>query len=176
MPPHTHDHAHRKLPGIIVESDDFEVEFEGEVYYPHSGEYVVISQAAPVSLIKAYTEFRRLSVEQAALEGEPDAQERLIELLDPAYDRILDLLSERIRSWTWTDDDEQPHPQPYRQPEVLRALSDKEVMYLLNLTMNGAPADRKNGSSASPTSTSATALVPTAGATSTTARSRTKRS
>lgn len=165
----------QKPPLRRVPSDDFVfVDTDGQHYHTHEGESVDLVPGAPVALFKSYRRFRQLSIQLDALEGEPDEGGQRIELLDPAYDEVVTLLAQRLQGWTWTDIVGEPLPSPHGAPEVLRTLDAQELNYLLQVTLGNAPAERKNGSSALPTRSSATARRRTAGASSTSDHSHTR--
>lgn len=162
-----------KPPLRHVPSDDCAVVVGGVPYYPHEGESLsLIGGATPIRLFQVLNRFRQASVQVEAMQDEPDGAVQIAELLDPQFDELCELLASRIVDWTWTDARGQPLPPPSARAVAL--LENQEVLYLITVVQGEGPAERKNGSSSSPITSSATASPPTAAPRSTTARSRTR--
>ena len=161
-----------KPPARQVPSDDYTVVVEGEVYHPHEGEYVSLVGNPTIGELEGWDEFRRMAVEFDAIKGEPDEREKVGALLETTTRHLCALLARRIVGWTWTDDRGRPLVAPaLDDPDdetqvvdatgLLKALTTDELYYLLRISRGEAPAERKNGTSSSPTSSSDTAPTPT---------------
>lgn len=174
----SHDHSHfapSRMPGVVVPSDDFQVERDGVIYHPHAGEWIMVSPEKPIGLLLMIEDFKRLAVEEAQLEGEPDENERKSALLAKTFEMLLPQIANLIEDWSWTNRRGERLPSPYGNPDVIRNLTAEEINYLMTAAGNDAPAARKNGSSgsASTSSGSAPQLAPVK---SSTGRSRTRAS
>ena len=144
-----------------VPSDDCAVLIDGAVYYPHEGEYVDVMPGMSVGELQSIEHLRRLGVEIQALEGEPDAQSRLLALLDPHYEELYRLLAARLVAWNWTDDRGRAIGPP-DDVANLRTLRPEELYYLLFAAQGETPGARKNGWRPSQTISSAIASMATA--------------
>ena len=147
-----------KPPSLRVDSDDLVIVLAGAAYHPHEGEWVELLPIQTVAEIQAVSRFARISVEYAAAEGDPDAQQRFMVSLEAPFAEMCRALAYRVLAWSWTDAAGHPLPQPNGTPEPLQALSAAEIMWLLNQVQGEAPEERKNGSRPSLTTSSATAL------------------
>lgn len=94
-----------------VVADDLAIEMDSETYYPHAGESVVFKGRATVGLY----------VMIAQLGSSPEG---------------LSLLAEQIDSWTWTDDEGKPYPEPTL--DALLRLPTEELGWLIqNVSSDG---------------------------------------
>lgn len=128
-----------------IPSDDFELLENGETLKLHEGESVKVLRRRTVAELKAGYRLYRLGVELAALEGEPDGDERALARLDESRSDMLGALRGRIIAWTWTDDLGKPHPQPDGTDGPLLGLRIQELWYLIGLVNGEAPAEEKKG-------------------------------
>ena len=101
-----------------VVADDLAVNYNGEVYYPHAGEWVEFKGRPSVGL---YLRFMEMA----------DASSKGIQELTP-----------HVLAWDWTDDDGKPYPPP--SVEVISGLPPEELKWLLtHASSDATPA--KNG-------------------------------
>ncbi len=175
-----------------IPSDDYDQKDRGEFLHPHEGEAIELIGRSTVGELQATQRFRRASVELNILKGEPDAYGKSLEILDGVFEDMCRRLAQRITAWDWTDDSGRPlvpwndewedletgKKRPCARldgsPEPFRALSAPELYYLVDVAQSEAPAERKNGSSGSTTTSSATASVSTTEPSSISGRSRTR--
>lgn len=160
-----------------IASDDCAVTLPGgEVFYPHEGEWVEVVLGMTVGEIQQLGPIRAIGVQMAEVQGEPDQNARMLELLGPHYEMLTSLLANRILAWNWTDDFGRPLPALDGTPEPLKRLRGEELYWLLMAGQGETSAERKNGLKPSAiTSSAITTTVP--GATSSVSRrSRTKAS
>jgi hypothetical protein len=184
-----------------IPSDDFEMRNpeDGEWYAVHEGEWVEMLPRRTFAEIKEYQRFSQLSADLAALkppEGDetPEAIASRTEMRavqQAAFTELCEFLAERVVRWTWTGptgrplvawndeyQDAEGNPQPCARldgdPRVIERLDAAEIYYLLNVEQGETPAERKNGSAASPTTTLASTPAATAEKSSTSDRSLTK--
>ncbi len=134
----------------VIKTDDCVVTVNGEKYTPHEGEQISIRPTMPVGDLEKLTEFYTLASDMQS--GEVvDAQDNLKRVAH-LFDDATSILSRHIIDWTWTDDQGEPLPHPYKNPAAIKELSSEEVFYLLNLAMNGeAKVEEKNVGDALPT-------------------------
>lgn len=141
----------------VVPSDDCIVTIGGEDFALHEKEWVRVMPGYPIALFKAVRGIQGLKVKIDALEGDDAAKAvETVVLMDSSFDDIVALLRDRILGWNWTDDAGVPYPQPKEHPEVFERLQAFEILYLVGVLQGEAPAERKNGSRPSPTTSSAT--------------------
>ena len=99
------------------------------------------------------------------MKGEPGGSIKADGLIADSYQRISEHLARRLVRWTLTDDAGDPYPQPWRNPAAIAALHTAEFWHVLGETYGEIGAQRKNGSSGTPTTSSATTQAPTQEAT-----------
>lgn len=190
-----------KLPMPRIPSDDFEMrsEVDGEWYPVHAGEWVEMLPRRTFAEMKEYDRFSKLSTDLAALRpvpGDESAEAKATRLemravQQAAFTELCEFLTERVLRWTWTGptgrplvpwNDEYQAEDGQMLPcarldgdsKVIERLDAAEIYYLLNVEQGETPADRKNGSAASPTTTSDSSPAATAEKPSTSDRSLTK--
>lgn len=190
-----------KLPMPRIPSDDFEMrsEMDDEWYAVHAGEWVEMLPRRTFAEIKEYQRFSQLSADLAALKPAPsdesdDAKASRLEMRavqQAAFTELCQFLADRVVRWSWTgptgrplvpwndeyqDADGQTLPcaRLDGDPKVIERLDAAEIYYLLNVEQGETPADRKNGSAASPTTTSDSGPTATAEQPSTSEPSLTK--
>ena len=131
------------LKGERMTCNDFEVEVDGETYYPHLEEYVEIIPVRHLSSLKNLMEL-------AAYIPNPDAgfgDEKLMK----QYDGICNFLADSILDWNLTGEDAQLLPKPYRNPKVIELLGLDEINYLVAKLIGGRTDEAKNDLPPSPT-------------------------
>ncbi len=153
---------------------DGQIDNPGIPYNPHEGEWVEMFAETSVGELKAVRRLRELGTQLEAAQGETDEQSRMIRLSDDAFTDLCQALAPRIKAWSWTDDAGRPISQPDGTAASLQPLKADELMWLLSAAQGEVPSERKNDSSASLTTSSATGVTPITGKVSTGARSRTK--
>lgn len=151
-----------------IPSDACEVVGADGPYHPHEGEWVEIVGTLTVGDIMALSALERYGVALQAAQGEPDEAIQSVRIMDQYFRQTCEGLARRVVAWSWTDDLGRPLPQPAGNPEAFAALSPAELTYLIGLVRGEQPADRKNDSRPSPTTSSAIVSLPTRAATSTT--------
>ena len=145
-----------KLPVVRIPSDDCmvyvgrkveegKVTREGTPYAVHKGEWV---EVMPVVSMEQYLALSALA-SLTAVEHEK---------IGLAFESLCKELASRIITWNWTDMMGEPLPSPYGRPEVLRALSNDEWMWLVLAVQGETPAQRGNGSAASANTSSEAAI------------------
>lgn len=157
-------------PAVTVPSDDYEIEVDGETYYPHRGEEVEVLMGATVGEFAYQRGMDELRVKLDAIgeeiEEEDEATElqRLIAerqqrtvLIEGSYGEMSEFVRERMVSWNWTDRRGKSYPQPDDDPEVFDRLPLEELAYLVSVVRGETGGQAKNASRPSPTSSSATA-------------------
>ena len=127
-----------------VPSDDCVVSSDGETYYPHEGEWVEIRPVTSIAEIRALDGLRRLKVEFDAAKGEQDEGMRIVAIMDKHFGAVCEALARRLTAWNWTDDNDQPMPQPASQPKVIEQLKADEIMWLVNAAHGESATERKN--------------------------------
>lgn len=144
---------------VTFPCDDFAIVVGGKTYHPHEGETVTLFPDLTVGEISAKTALARIGLQIRAAEGDPDETAQIVALTDDHFNLICAGLADRIVDWTWTDRRGNPLPTPDGSLATIASLTSEEIAYLQQLkeSMQETPADRKNGSRPSPTSSSATA-------------------
>lgn len=149
-----------KIPPRPVPSDDCavvigrriegeEIVDEGTTYYPHAGETAWI---LPIGRTKAYLAFQRLFA-PSNLDDTISKPEQA----DTQYHLMSLELAKLVVHWDWTDNERNPLPSPYNNPEVIEGLEVGEILWLMGAASGEAPSERKNGSGASPATSRAKA-------------------
>ena len=144
-----------KIPAVEYKSDSCvihvgrvivkgQVTAEGIPYNVHKGEKLSL---LPVSSMDELINIGKLT---RALASEQQDAESVAEAAE-AFDSLCEVLSKRVYSWTWTDLDGDPLPQPYQNPAAIRGLNTEELFWILNVVQGEAPEERKNDSGPSAT-------------------------
>lgn len=139
-----------------LDSSECAVNVDGATYYPHEGEWVELYRIASVGELRTLEKLRRLGVDMAAAEGEPDQQERQMMLINRHFAEVCGFLSQRVVAWNWTDLSGEPLPMPHGNPEALARLTADELMWLVTASQGETPGERKNASAPSASGSSAT--------------------
>ena len=127
-----------------IPSDDCTKTVDGTEYAVHEGERVELVGGLTIAELRARQHLLELSPKVAALQGEDNAAQETIRLLEESYTKVLDSLARRLVAWNWTDDRGEPLPAPDGTSTPLEGLSPEELLYLLTATGGEAPAERKN--------------------------------
>jgi hypothetical protein len=160
-----------KMKPIELTTDDFVL----NGYRLHEGETVTLFPATTAGDNRLTRDLIVAETKLKAIQGDPDEREQTIAWVDEVNTAICAKLAQRVVAWTWTDDAEQPLPQPDGTPEPFLALRQEEVMYLWNKSLSGeSAADEKKDSRPSPITSSASGPQPTR-TRSSTARNHTRR-
>lgn len=132
---------------IEIPSDDCAVVIDGETYYPHEGESVRLVPGLSVGTIHALSGLTSVGTKMEAAKGEPGELATITGLADDAMQALCQALAQRIKSWTWTDVNGNPLPQPDGTTGPLQALEAAELHWLLAAVKGETGAQRKNASS-----------------------------
>ena len=162
-----------KPPTRQVPSDDCIVDIDGVEYHLHEGEWVKVVSSFAVGSLRIMRRMTELQSQMDALED--DEQIRKVILMDDTVGELVDVLQRRIVEWNWTDDLDNPLPQPFHNPAAFQSLRLEELMYLALVVRGDSPDEQKNGSAPSQISSSAT-KQPTSQASSSGGRSRSRAS
>ena len=138
---------------IDMESDEPKIVEQGTPYHIHQGEEVGLLPASSLSqyvkLIRLIDVIQGIPTEQMG-KSEGKALDLMIRKLGGDLEKALDglcaALADHIGDWTWTDMQSYPLDKPYKNPEVIKALTTDEVLYLASLARGQNPEVRKNGS------------------------------
>ena len=109
---------------------------KGEAIAVHRGEWI---EVVPVQSMKELIALGRIA---SLVSSEFDMSGRAGEA-SRALVSLCTALAARITAWNWTDNAGLPLPQPYEQPDVLAALSNDELMYLVQASRGETPEERK---------------------------------
>ncbi len=146
----------QKPPTRRVPSDDCEVTIDGEDYTPHVGEWIEVIPRLSVGEVRLFRSLNALQPKLAAIEGDDGADASGIALMDDSFQEVLAVLRHRVLAWNWTDDADEPYPQPRDAPDVFEQLRIEEIYYL-TAAMQGGGANSKNAGRNSRTSSSGSA-------------------
>ncbi len=130
-----------------IPSDGCGVRIDGEVYYPHEGEWVELVASETIGELRARVAFARLGPELDAVKGEPDEGRQMNAIMEAHYASLTEHLAERIFEWSWTDLHGRPLPSPADgdgKPLGLLKLRADELYWLLTATAPEAADERKN--------------------------------
>lgn len=140
-----------------VPSDDCVITVDGVEFHPHEGEWVEVIAGFRIGDLRAQRGLAELQPRLEAVEGESQEGARKLAMMDDSFAELVDALSTRVRRWSWTDDDGAPLPQPYRNPDAFRPLRLEEIYYLATVSQGEAPAEKKDDTKSSETTSSVTA-------------------
>ena len=110
----------------------------GTPYKVHEGEWV---EVLPVPTMQDYLVVGSLF----GTDGNASPTEQLV-AMGKALDNVCLQLSTRLTAWNWTDMQGLPLPQPHGNPAVLKSLTNDELVWLLLAARGESPAERKNAS------------------------------
>lgn len=158
-----------------VASDRCPVLVDGQLYYPHEGEWVELLAGVTVGQLGLLRQVQELPARLSQADGDADEAAQVVALMEAALSEASAFLAPRVLAWSWTDDLGRPLPQPDGTPGPLRALRAEELYWLLDGAQGETADDAGKGGSVSPTTCSATAPAPSRSGSST-ARSRPRRS
>lgn len=148
-----------KIPPQWIASDDCvvhvgrriergEIVDEGTPYNIHTGEGIKV---VPVSSIRAMF---GLDFGDAGDELKGEALTKRLRAITASFEAICETLAKRVTWWDWTDLTGEPYSQPYGCPEVLKDLHVDEIMYLVGALAREGTAEKKDGGSPSPDTSS----------------------
>ena len=78
-----------------------------------------------------------------------------------ALDKVCQQLSKRLTAWNWTDMQGKALPPPHDNPDLLKSLTNDELVWLLLTVRGESPGERKNALPPSASTSSGAALSPT---------------
>lgn len=133
-----------KIPSVEVPSDDCAVQYAGETYYPHAGESVSVWPNHSLQLYRVLMELNGLQGRIAALEGEPNAAEESLRLVEGAFSNLAEELAPYLEHWTWTDKAGRPMPALDGTAGPLRRLDVEELQWLVGAVRGETAQTRKN--------------------------------
>ena len=124
-----------KIPSRRIQADSCVVTDRGDSYYPHIGEWIEMRPLRSIQEQLDLLRLRELSTADGAEVGVTEA--RLL--------AICVALSKQIIIWNWTDDLDRPLGQPHECPEVLMALSNEELTWIITQAITTeTEGERKN--------------------------------
>jgi len=115
--------------GRKIEGD--KIVAQGEPYYVHKGEWVEILPITSVGEAIAISRMLGLNIKQA---------DKIAEGLN----QLCEGLAKRVINWNWTGMDSKPLPKPYNKPEVIKSLTEDELVWLAITSQGESPGERKN--------------------------------
>ena len=116
--------------GRVIEDD--KIVSNGTPYNIHEGEWVDV---IPVLTMRQYIEVNKLAT--ALPEANPKD-------LEAALNKICHDVANRLVAWNWTGMKKEKLPPP--SEEVLRDLTEEELLYLVTVCQGESPGERKNDS------------------------------
>ena len=119
-------------------SDAGEITSQGEGVAVHVGEWVEI---LPVQSMRELIAIGRIA---SQVNSDTEMVDRAGQSGEGLY-LLCQALADRVTAWNWTGNTGQPLPQPYKRPEVLTALSNDELMHLVQAARGETPDERKKG-------------------------------
>ena len=136
-----------KIPTRTVKSDDCVIHvgrvFDrekgtildmGTPYHIHEGEKI---EVIPIVSIRQYMAWNKVF-----------SQISNTDIAENALNEICCELSRKIKRWNWTDNDGKKLPQPYKNPDVLKELTEEELIWLSSALVETGE-ERKNASAPS---------------------------
>jgi len=129
-------------------SDDCELTFGDEVFTPHAGETVTFLPGLTVGALLSLTQLAKLAPRFEAMD-DATAQDERVELMSEYGDIVAEMKDEiagQIVEWTWTDRRGRAMPSPADDPNVIKRLEIKELMYLGLLLRGESKAQEGKGS------------------------------
>ncbi len=165
------DLSHFKIPPVWVSSDDCEVfvgqviedgkvAVQGTAYNVHKGEKVAV---LPLRNMRQTLDIMAFMGHAANQPGDLESMGAWSLSLDDKLEDLLETVANHVVAWTWTGMAGEPLPQPYKRPDVLRALETDEFRYLFLLLQENNPEARKNGSGPSATTSGPMGQTPDQG-------------
>ena len=100
--------------GRVIENE--KVVDEGKSYNVHKGEWVKV---IPLLSVRQWIAWNKIMSNIS----EP-------EKLEEALDAICQGFSEKVTDWNWTDNEGNPLPKPYHNPDVFKELTEEELVWL----------------------------------------------
>lgn len=114
-----------KVPFTVVNGDDYEVVIDGESYHPHAGETVSFKRGMSPDDYSVLIAFKSM----AAL-AQQRGEDIDVETMVSDINKVVEVLANGIKSWTWTDADDNPLAEP--SVETLQKVDLEEVIWLVS--------------------------------------------
>ncbi|MDY6957629.1 MAG: hypothetical protein SVK08_00595 [Halobacteriota archaeon] len=115
----------------------------GTPYAVHEGEWV---EVFPVGSVQQTLNLFKLV--SAATE---EQQEEGVKKLEASLTELCEELASHLVGWNWTDNNGDPLPQPHKNPEAIKLLTEDELLWLVSAVRGETQGERKNGSEPSVT-------------------------
>ena len=119
-----------KIPPTRILSDDCVITVGEVKYNVHKNEWVDVIPIVSVVLYIAISDIQN-SI------NDPKRMEQ-------GFENLCSEIAHRLVAWNWTDLDDKPYPAPTK--EIIKSISNEEVLWLLNAIMGETPGQRKNAS------------------------------
>lgn len=123
----------KRWPDAVTQSsDDCELTFGGESYYPHQGETVTYIPGLTVGAMLQITQLAKLAPRMEAMDKDTPQAESIAVMSEfgEIVEQMKDEIAGQIVAWSWTDRRGQPYAAPAAEPGVFNRLEIKELMYL----------------------------------------------
>lgn len=114
-----------KVPFTTVSGDDYTVVVDDVTYYPHAGETVVFKRGMSPEDYSVLIAFKSMA-SLASQRGEDIDVETMVNDIN----KVVEVLANGIKSWTWTDGDDNQLPPP--SVEVLSTVDLEEVIWMVS--------------------------------------------
>ena len=105
---------------------------QGIAYAVHKDEWVEILPISTVGEAIAISSMLGLGIKQTT-----EIAKKLEQLCDG--------LAKRVTDWNWTGMDGKKLPKPYNRPDVIKSLTEDEIVWLTTASQGETPGQRKNG-------------------------------
>ena len=119
-----------KIPPTRILSDDCVITVGEVKYNVHKNEWVDVIPIVSVGQYIAISDIQN-SI------NDPKRMEQ-------GFENLCSEIAHRLVAWNWTDLDDEPYPAPTK--EIIKSISNEEVLWLLNAIMGETPGQRKNAS------------------------------
>ena len=113
----------------------------GEPHYIHKGEWVEVIQLGSIA--------QYMSLSGLLQSGSGTISPEELAQIETSFTLLVKQLSKRVIEWNWTDLTGDPLPQPYKNEEVLKSLTEDELLWLLVAISGETKGERKNASAPS---------------------------
>jgi len=156
-----------KIPAVRVASDDCpiyigrtldddgKIDKEGTPYYIHEREWI---EVIPVQSVDASLALAAL-IAGDETNGTRESNRAAAVIMGESLTTLCEEIAGRIVKWNWTDLEGEALPDPHNEPDVIRALSNDELLYLVGAIRGETPTQRGNESTLSPDTSSTPAAV-----------------
>jgi len=127
-----------KVPFTTVSGDDYSVVIGEETYYPHAGETVTFKRGMSPEDYGVLIAFKSM----AALAQQRGDDIDVVAMVND-INKVVEVLANGIKSWTWTDADDNPLPAP--TVEVLSTVDLEEIIWMVSKRLGArSEAETKN--------------------------------